>query len=134
MTKNVFYLTRQSGFWLLNMVMRPLCLACNQRPRAINCVRKDKTYYLKKCSVCARKNKRIPAAIPRWQASGYKKKMSCDVCGFRAKYASQTLVYHVDGNLHNSELRNLKTICRNCVEVVKRDDLPWRPGDLSPDV
>jgi hypothetical protein len=42
-------------------------------------------------------------------------------------------VYHVDGNLNNSSLRNLKTVCQNCVEEVKRADLTWRPGDLTPD-
>jgi hypothetical protein len=60
--------------------------------------------------------------------------MICDVCGFKAHYISQTVVYHVDGNLHNSELRNLKTVCRNCVEVIKRDGLLWRSSDLSPDL
>jgi hypothetical protein len=44
------------------------------------------------------------------------------------------LVYHIDGNLNNSGLRNLKTICLNCVEEVKRADLPWKPGDLTPDL
>jgi hypothetical protein len=43
------------------------------------------------------------------------------------------LVYHVDGNLNNTGLRNLKTICLNCVEEVSRADLPWRIGDLQPD-
>lgn len=113
--------------------MRPICKACNQRPRAINVHRGDKTYYLSRCTVCIAKGKRTKSPVPRWQASGYKKKLLCDQCGFKAKYASQTLVYHVDGSLHNSELRNLKTICLNCVEVVKKSDFPWRPGDLEPD-
>jgi hypothetical protein len=44
------------------------------------------------------------------------------------------LVYHVDGNLHNTALRNLKTICQNCVIEVEKTDLPWQVGDLAPDI
>jgi hypothetical protein len=40
----------------------------------------------------------------------------------------------VDGNQHNIGLRNLKTICLNCVEEIKRLDRPWVPGDLEPDI
>ena len=111
--------------------MRPLCKACNQRPRAIGCYRGDKIYYLSMCTHCRAKGRKASTPKPRWQSSGYKKKLICDSCGFRAKYASQTLVYHVDGNLNNSELRNLKTICLNCVEIVKRSDPLWRRGDLG---
>jgi hypothetical protein len=44
------------------------------------------------------------------------------------------LVYHVDGNLNNSNLRNLKTVCLNCVVDINKADLPWKPGDLTPDL
>ena len=67
-------------------------------------------------------------------ASGKKAIAECDRCGFRAKYKAQLLVYHVDGNMNNTAVRNLKTICLNCVEEVKRSDLPWQRGDLEPDV
>jgi hypothetical protein len=60
--------------------------------------------------------------------------MQCDFCGFKARYSAQILVYHVDGDLNNVALKNLKSICKNCVEVVSRSDLPWRQGDLEPDV
>jgi hypothetical protein len=69
----------------------------------------------------------------RWQLSGYKKKTICDRCGFRAKTNAQLVVMHVDGNLNNSQLRNLKTVCMNCVAELKRVDLPWQIGDLEPD-
>jgi hypothetical protein len=46
---------------------------------------------------------------------------------------TQLLVYHINGNLNDSELRNLRTVCLNCVEVVKKTDPTWRPGDLVPD-
>jgi hypothetical protein len=42
-------------------------------------------------------------------------------------------VYHMDGNLNNSELRNLKSVCLNCSIEVTRSDLPWRRGDLEED-
>ena len=43
------------------------------------------------------------------------------------------LVYHVNGDLNDSELRNLRTICLNCSVEVIREDLPWRRGDLEED-
>jgi len=68
-----------------------------------------------------------------WKRAGYKKKTACDRCGFKSRYASQLLVYHVDGNMKNITLTNLRTICLNCVEEVKRMDLPWAQGDLQVD-
>ena len=115
-------------------MIRPTCPACNQRPRAINCHRGDKVYYRSRCEVCVKKNKKIKPPVPRWQSAGYKKKPACDKCGFRARYSAQLLVYCVDGNLHNTDVRNLKTVCLNCVEEIKRSDLPWKAGDLEPDI
>ena len=112
---------------------RPICPACNQRFRAVNYHKDGVTHYRAKCEYCIKRNRKIKAPEPRWKASGYKKKTTCDRCGFRSKFAAQLLVYHVDGNLNNTGLRNLKTICLNCVEEVKRADLPWRPGDLEED-
>ena len=118
----------------LNNAMRPLCSACNQRPRAINCYRDDRVYYRSRCEVCIKKNKKIKAPVPRWQSSGYKKKPACDLCGFRAKFLSQLLVYHIDSNLNNANVSNLRTICLNCVEQVRRNNVTWRRGDLEPDI
>jgi hypothetical protein len=112
---------------------RPICPACNQRLRAVNCYRDDKIYYRSRCEYCIKKGRRIKPPEPKWKIAGYKKKTTCDRCGFRSKHSAQLLVYHVDGNLHNSELRNLKTICLNCSMEIKKADLPWRPGDLQPD-
>lgn len=113
--------------------MRPFCRACNRNPAAINCYHNGKTYFRSRCNACIRKNKKMPLVVPRWQKSGYKKKSTCDRCGFKARYSAQLLVYHVNGRLTDCDLRNLKTICMNCVEEIKRLDLPWRPGDLEPD-
>ena len=65
--------------------------------------------------------------------SGYKKKPTCDLCGFKSLYDSQMTVFHIDGNLNNAELSNLRTVCLNCIEVVKRKDVTWKRGDLQVD-
>lgn len=113
---------------------RPICSACNQRPKAINYIKEDMPHYRSRCEACIKRGKKIKPPEPRWKSAGYKKKPACDRCGFRARYSAQLLVYHVDGNLNNSDVRNLKTVCLNCVEELKRLDVPWKPGDLEPDV
>jgi len=113
--------------------MRPLCQACNRNQAAINGYHRGKIYYRSRCNSCIRKQRQIPAQLPRWQRAGYKKKSRCDQCGFRAKYPVQLTVYHIDGDLNNCETRNLKTVCLNCVVEVTRLDLPWRRGDLEED-
>jgi len=112
---------------------RPQCPACQQRPCAVNYITEDRTHYRSRCEHCIKRGRRIKPPVPRWQQAGYKKKTVCDRCGFRSKYSAQLVVYHVDGNLHNSDFKNLKTICQNCVIEVNRLDLPWRVGDLEPD-
>jgi hypothetical protein len=59
--------------------------------------------------------------------------MKCDRCGFRARYSAQIMVYHVDGRLDNSDPKNLKSVCQNCVVEISKSDLPWQAGDLEPD-
>ena len=85
------------------------------------------------CENCIKRGKRVKPPVAKWRTAGYKKKPTCDRCGFRAKLNAQLLVYHVDGDLNNCNARNLKTICLNCVPEIKRADLPMRPGDLEPD-
>ena len=113
---------------------RPVCPACNQRLCAVNYAKDGVTHYRSRCEYCIKKNRKIKPPEPRWKTSGYKKKNTCDRCGFRSKYSAQLIVYHVDGNMNNATVRNLKTICQNCVVDVKKADLPWRPGDLEPDL
>lgn len=114
--------------------MRPICSVCNQRPRAINCYRGDRVYYRSRCWACIRRNKKKKPQKPRWELAGYKKKTVCDRCGFRSKFATQLLVFHTDGNLNNTSVRNLRTICLNCVAEIKKTDAIWRRGDLEPDL
>ena len=78
------------------------------------------------------KNKQLRLPVPRWQAS-YKKKMRCDLCGFKARLSRQILVFHIDGNLNHCDATNLRSVCRNCAETVGTDRFTWRLGDLEPD-
>ena len=114
---------------------RKMCSACNQRMCAVNYT---DTYgiihYRSKCENCIKRSRRQKPPEARWVKSGYKKKPTCDRCGFRAKYSAQLMVYHVDGNMNNSTVRNLKTVCQNCVVEVAKSNLPWKPGDLTPDL
>lgn len=43
------------------------------------------------------------------------------------------VVYYIDGNLENNHYANLRTVCLNCIEVVKRKEVTWRRGDLEVD-
>jgi hypothetical protein len=115
------------------MIFRPICPACKQNSVAINYVREGVTHYRSRCSACVRRGRRARPQEPRWKTSGYRKKLRCDRCGFTAKYGAQIMVYHVDGDLTNTESRNLKSVCQNCAVEIARSDLPWRPGDLEPD-
>jgi hypothetical protein len=112
---------------------RPICPACQQRFCAINYYLSGQPHYRSRCEYCIKRSRKIKPPTPRWQSAGYKKKPTCDRCGFRAKHTAQLLVYHVDGSLHNTDAKNLKTVCLNCVVDIKKADLPWRPGDLEPD-
>ena len=64
---------------------------------------------------------------------GYKKKPHCEKCGFKAKLKEQLYVYHVDGDLNNTSMTNLKTVCANCASVLAKDGVNWRQGDLVAD-
>ena len=114
-------------------MIRPICKFCNKNPSSINYIRKNKTYYRSTCSECRAKKAKKQPPIPNWSKSGYKKKSQCDLCGFKGLYPSQMTVFHIDGDLNNNQLANLRTICLNCVEVVKRKQVTWRRGDLTVD-
>ncbi len=113
--------------------MRPICKTCGKNHTAVNYKRDGVTHYRSMCDECGRKKNKLNPRKPNWQKSGYKKKAACDLCGFKSLFPSQLTVFHVDGNLENIELINLRTICLNCVEVVKRKDVTWRRGDLEVD-
>lgn len=112
---------------------RPICPACNKNYVAPNYWKDEIRHYRSRCSGCISKNKKIRPPEPRWKTNGYKKKSTCDLCGFRSLLPSQIVVYHIDGNLNNSNLINLRSICLCCVEVVKRKHFTWKLGDLEID-
>jgi hypothetical protein len=113
--------------------IRPICKACNKNYRAINYIRDDVTHYRSICDECGRKKDKKKPQRPHWEKSGYKKKSTCDICGFKSLYPSQMTVFHIDGDLKNAAFSNLRTICLNCVEVVKRKEVTWKRGDLQVD-
>lgn len=114
-------------------IMRPVCTQCNKNYKAINYIRDNVTHYRSTCDECGRKRKKVKLRNPRWQIAGYKKKTTCDLCGFHSLFPTQMTVFHIDGNLDNCQFINLRTICLNCVEVVKKKDVTWRRGDLEVD-
>lgn len=114
-------------------MMRPICKTCNKNFCAVNYKRNDITHYRSMCDECGRKKKKLKPRIANWQKSPYKKKPTCDLCGFKSLYPTQTTVYHIDGSLENVKFTNLRTICLNCVEVVKKTQVNWKRGDLQVD-
>lgn len=112
---------------------RPICKLCNKNYRAINYVRGGVTHYRSICDECGRKKKKLKPRRSLWSRGGYQKKANCDLCGFRSLLQSQITVFHVDGNLENITPSNLRSICLNCVEVVKKKEVTWKRGDLQVD-
>ena len=85
-----------------------------------------------RCDECGKKTKKT-RRIPLWEKAGYKKKAICDLCGFRALYPTQIVVFQIDGDLKNVKFTNLRSICLNCIEVVKHKEVTWKRGDLTVD-
>lgn len=113
------------------MYTRKLCSECGERPVAINYRKAGKIHYRTKCDHCSRSAKN---GIPRWVRSGYRKKLKCNRCGFTSKFSQQFNVFHIDGNLNNCGYANLKTVCANCQRLLHTLHLPWKQGDLTPDL
>lgn len=112
---------------------RPMCSTCNKHCCTINYVRKGKTYYRSTCNRCNKNKPKKRSKRFNWEQAGYAKKSTCDLCGFKSLYPSQITVFHIDGNLTNTAFNNLRSICLNCVEVVKKRSVTWKRGDLQVD-
>lgn len=95
--------------------------------------RHGRQWFRSKCATCIYRAKGLKAPVPRWQSHGYKKKRICDRCGFRARHQAQLLVYHIDGDLNNCDLRNLRTVCLNCTVEISKLEQSWAAGDLEAD-
>jgi hypothetical protein len=115
------------------ILQRPICKECNKNYAAINYKRNNVTHYRSICDECGRKKQKLKPRKSNWITGGYKKKATCDLCGFKSLFPTQITVFHIDGNLEHIEQTNLRSICLNCVEVVKKKDVNWRRGDLQID-
>ena len=111
---------------------RPLCTVCHGNPVAINYRTGDKLRYRKVCSSCSRKGKRS-RTLPGWVKTGYKKKLVCDRCNFKAKAINQMFVFHIDGNLKNNDWTNLRSVCANCRIDIANSKTTWRESSLVAD-
>jgi hypothetical protein len=114
-------------------LLRPICSKCNKNYKAINYVREGITHYRSSCDECGRKKNKLKPRKSNWAKSGYKKKTTCDLCGFKSLYPAQITVFLIDGNLENTAQTNLRSICLNCVEVVRKKEITWKRGDLEID-
>ena len=110
--------------------MRPLC-SCGYRPAAVNYIKHGRTYYRKLCEACLKGGKY--AGIARWYRAGYKIKLQCEKCGHRSPHSEVFRVFHADGNLDNCRPTNLKTVCCNCAQILGKEGITWRQGDLVAD-
>lgn len=110
--------------------MRNLCKICQKRPVAINYHKEGRAFYRSKCDHCARGSSEGKMS---WELAGYKKKPSCDKCGFKSSQLEVFNVFYVDGDLKNTRFTNLKTVCANCQRVLHKEGVRWRQGDLKPD-
>jgi len=75
----------------------------------------------------------IGHGIPRWQQLGYQMKSQCEKCGFKSQHKEVFRVFHIDGNLDNCRYSNLKTVCCNCAQVLGKEGVAWKQGDLVAD-
>jgi len=113
---------------------RGTCPVCNVNPVAVNYKSNDKIRYRSMCGSCIAKGKSIKPIPPPWYKAGYRKKNKCEKCGFLSKLVNkQITVFHVDGNLKNTDTFNLKSICLNCQVEVLNSNVKWKPSPLTPD-
>jgi len=120
------------GFTINIVMERPLCSTCRGNLAAVNYKVGDKTYYRKICAACSRKV-RHTKEMPGWTKTGYKKKLLCERCNFKAKTPQQIFVYYIDGNLKNNTWTNLRCVCANCRIELNQGKTTWRESPLVAD-
>ena len=114
--------------------MRPICSVCNQNVVAINYTSNNKVRYRKLCNSCSKKGKKVKSSIPAWFKAGYRKKIICDKCGYRAKFPEKQMsVYYIDGNLRNNATVNLRSVCLNCRIELTYSTTTWKESPITPD-
>ena len=118
----------------MNIGTRPLCTQCKAKPRAYAYKKGSKIYWRRLCDTCNRKKKKLRiGGITALQRSGYRKKNSCELCGFKVQESLQLNVFFVDGNKNTVAIHNLKTVCANCQRLASVRKLRWKIGDLEVD-
>lgn len=119
-------------FTINTNMQRPLCTKCRGNLAAVNYKIGNKTYYRKTCAACTRKERKTKE-LPGWTRTGYKKKLTCERCSFKAKIANQIFVFYIDGNLKNNNWLNLRSVCANCRIELNSAKTTWRESPLIAD-
>lgn len=114
-------------------MIRPKCQYCYTNSAAINYRRNDCVHYRKLCDQCIRKQRQPRSPVPLWYKSGYKLRDRCEKCNFRSKVEGQISVWYVDGNEHNVQWNNLKSICANCRIELLSNPYIWNSNLPKPD-
>lgn len=83
--------------------MRPHCDCGNLVEKTATSKKDGSPLWGKKCRSCRGRTK-----------YGIIKGSSCEECGFVAKVSTQLEIDHIDGNRHNNDESNLRTLCCNC--------------------
>ena len=110
-----------------------MCNTCNKHVCAVNYIKNGVRHYRSICDTCGKKKQKKSPKQYAWEKAGYQKKSVCDVCGFNAIYHTQMTVFYIDGDLTNNQFINLRTVCLNCIEVIKKKEVRWKRGDLQVD-
>jgi hypothetical protein len=121
------------GLNIIMATLRPICKLCNKNYRAVNYHRDGIVHYRSVCDDCGRKKKKLKSRRSLWTKGGYQKKANCDLCGFHSVMPTQITVFHIDGNLENIAISNLRSVCLNCIEIIKKKNVNWKRGDLEID-
>lgn len=93
---------------------RPLCQKCKVVYCAVNYKKNNKTYYRKLCEKCYRAKREKDYTAPQWRRQSLKKKNCCERCGFTSEVSAIFTMYFRDGNLRNTAVNNIHTVCANC--------------------
>lgn len=97
-----------------------VCVCCGKNPQR-------KTYkgtYKPVCRSCDRRRYRKNNSVRKFEGYRKHKKNVCELCSFIAIDRCQLDVHHVDGNHHNNDPNNLKTLCANCHRLIHKKQPP----------
>lgn len=112
-------------------MLRPICLACHQRPAAVNYHNKNKTYYRNRCDQCLRRQRPVVDPTPTHVRTGYRPKDRCELCHFKCRVPDQIKIWYLNGNMRDGSWHNLRSICANCYIELSKKKLQWI--DIRPD-